>query len=854
MPPNDPAQRQDKAATEAFDLTNCENEPIHLLGRVQPFGALLAFNDDWRITRASANLEDFWGIRAKDAIGRMLTDICEDHTLHDIRTQAQLLGSAHGVNRVFGHELRSGRPKLDFALHRAGDQYVLEVEYTDQSANPADFARVQGLVSRLKGRSSMADLTAEAAKCLRALTGFDRVMVYRFNEDLSGNVIAEAKRPGQTPYLGLRYPASDIPKQARELYLRSPIRIIADSHDTGVPILPEKDAKGTPLDLSLSMGRSVSPIHLEYLRNMGVGASMSVSIIRNGKLWGLFACHHETPYYVNFRTRTAVELFAQLATYELAEFEMAEDQAQLIEAQKLHTRLTTLAADGKLVTRFPDLAEEMRKVISFDGIAIRIGDTYLSEGAAPTREEFLDLGRFLDTAAASNVFVSNAVSDTYPEIANIESNVAGMLALPISRAPRDYLVLFRREVVRSVQWAGDPKKPVRMDGASRQPTPRRSFAEWKERVQGQSTPWSEHEVRTAEAVRVILLEIILKMADAEVAFNQRLLAEKEIVVAELNHRVRNILALVRSLLNQSESERDGNAFITLASRIQAFARAHDQLAGEARGNTSLSGLIAVETEALAGSSSNRVMITGPDVDISADAYTSFALVIHELVTNSAKYGALSVPNGRLSIETEWRPDGRFGLRWRELDGPEVTLPKRGGFGMTIIERTIPYQMDGTVEVHFEPEGLKVDFEMPGTELTPVESNDASGPKAVSTEPQRVHGTILLVEDNVIISLDASETLLAAGAKQIETAASVSSALALIEQRRFDAAVLDVNLGSTDSRDVAKTLAALNIPYCVVTGYNASDVSLTDFPDAEIITKPYSRDTLCAAVARLLSKC
>ena len=294
---------------DPVDLTNCDREPIHLLGAIQPVGALLALSRDWIVERASANLGEVLGIAADQAIGASLTELIDPEAVHGLRNRLATLFGADGVERIFGCSLRQGSPAFDVALHLSCERIVLEMQAA--KGIPADATNtVRSMMGRLDQAEGFARFFSEGARLVRALTGYDRVMVYRFSEDGAGEVVAESVRAGIGSFKGLHYPASDIPKQARVLYKRNLLRVIADVHQAPVPILPVADHARAPLDLSLSMLRSVSPIHIEYLKNMGVGASMSISIVVDDQLWGLFACHHYAPHLPSFEPRSTFELFA----------------------------------------------------------------------------------------------------------------------------------------------------------------------------------------------------------------------------------------------------------------------------------------------------------------------------------------------------------------------------------------------------------------------------------------------------------------------------------------------------------------------------------------------------------------
>jgi light-regulated signal transduction histidine kinase (bacteriophytochrome) len=307
------------------DLTNCDREPIHELGAIQPFGFLIALSPDWLIKRASANVGDVFGKSADDLLGTHASDHLGEEAVHTIRNRLTLLRGADAIERVFGVKIPTidGTRRYDFALHMVDDTIVLEGEASSASPLGDTASTIRAMMARLDQAGSLPDLFREGARQVRALTGFDRVMVYRFDHDASGTVVAEAARSGIGSFLNLRYPATDIPAQARKLYIRNPFRIISDVAAEPVAILPKLDERGAPIDLSLSILRAVSPIHIEYLTNMGVGASLSISIIVDDKLWGLFACHHYSPRRPDFERRSVAELFGQMFALKLESRERA---------------------------------------------------------------------------------------------------------------------------------------------------------------------------------------------------------------------------------------------------------------------------------------------------------------------------------------------------------------------------------------------------------------------------------------------------------------------------------------------------------------------------------------------------
>ncbi|EAR50435.1 hypothetical protein OG2516_08858 [Oceanicola granulosus HTCC2516] len=841
------------AAAYEVTLENCAREPIHVLGRIQPFGCLIAVSKDWIIGHASANTDDILDLAPERLVGAPFADFFPGQSIHDLRSKMQLLAHDDQPARVFRFDLFEDGRLFDIAIHGSGRHFVFEFEPKSSSEFRDDLALVQPLIARVRRREDIVGAATEAARCLKAMTGLDRVMVYRFEEDDSGTVIAEAREPKLEPFLHLRYPASDIPAQARELYRRNTFRIIADVDGEVHPIVPELGPDGRPLDLSFAVTRAVSPIHLEYLRNMGVRASLSVSILRRGKLWGLFACHHGEPFYVDYELRTAVELFGQLFSYELARLETDAELADVEKARRLHDNLMSQVSGGMdLLQSFDRVADEIDEVIPFDGIAIYTGGRYIARGAAPTEEEFRPLARFLNTAENSRIFHTDRIGARYPDASDFSDRVAGVLALPVSRAPRDYIVLFRHEVAQSVKWAGRPEKSLEVGPDGPRLTPRKSFEAWQEVVTGQSMPWKASELRAAESLRITLLEVVLKLSDEANANELRAREQQELLIAELNHRVRNILNLIRGLVSQGRRDAgsvDDYAAI-LDSRIHSLARAHDQLTERDWGWMSLKALIDNEVNAYLGGDGERVRVDGADVELSPTGFTTLALVMHELVTNSAKYGALSGDAGLVTIDLGWEGDD-FTLAWRESGGPAVVAPTRQGFGTTIIERSIPFELKGTARTRYEAGGLEADFSIPAAHVRPGSgapgAAGAPAPRPGHAGRARIEGRALVLDDNMIIAMDAADMLTALGARQVHVASSVGEAHQLLDGHDIVFALLDVNLGAETSLSVAERCKADGVHAVLATGYGASGERIAEFPAMPVLKKPYTIDHVAVAI-------
>ncbi|MET0257091.1 MAG: HWE histidine kinase domain-containing protein [Methylobacterium sp.] len=853
------------APDHTVDLTNCEREPIQFLGRIQNVGFLIAVSMDWLIERVSANIGDYLAVDPAALPGEAMVALLPEASIHAIRGRLQILSADDGSERLFNFDLLGTGQPFDVAIHVSGQTIVIEAEPASERLGINPSAMVKSMIARVQKTGSLDTLFRECVRQLRGITGFDRVMLYRFASTGAGSVVAESARSGIGAFLGLNYPATDIPAQARALYVRNQIRIIADVNADSVAVLPELDPHGAPLDLSLSVMRSVSPIHLEYLRNMGVSASMSVSIVIDGALWGLFALHHYSPRHLPLETRAATELFGQMVSL-IIEGRLYKEARRVDEAARaLHDRFVSkIAAASPSMDTIAEFAEDLREIIPCDGFAVWAKGVGKCFGQCPTQDELPGLARFLNRAGSSRVYATDELSAFHPPAADYVMRAAGVLAIPISRSPRDYILFFRREIVQTVDWAGDPKtKEVMVGPNGVRLSPRKSFEAWKETVYGKSLPFTDAERKAAEGLRVSILEVLLRFNE-ETERQQNLATQRqELLIAELNHRVRNILSLIRALIVQSKpgaSSVDDFARI-IGGRIQALARAHDQITSDQFASTSLRDIVKTEVAAYIGAKIDRVHLEGPDIFVEAITFSTLALVFHELVTNSAKYGALSDSSG--SVRVSWHIDEDDGCRitWTESGGPAVTPPARRGFGSTIIERSIPHDLGGEARLDYRLAGLVAHFTLPQT-VFHLDRPKASAEPLVETSstmpltaaPHSLKGLVgLVVEDNMIISLDAEQLLLDNGMESVFTAASVTEARKLIDAHAIDVALLDVNLGSETSFPLVGDLNVKGIPFVFVTGYGETIDLPAEAEDARAVKKPFATEQLVVAIAQAVAK-
>ncbi|TPN80712.1 GAF domain-containing protein [Mesorhizobium sp. CU2] len=839
----------------AVDLTNCDREPIHIPGSIQSHGCLIACDTNAGVClRHSANANAMLGCEG-EINGSKLEEIVGDKLAHDLRNTLATAGAGSRPALLFGMRLPSGNA-FDIAIHRYKSTSIIEFEpSSDDVEQPLVLAR--SLIGRLGDIEDIDRLIQQSARLIRGLLGYDRVMVYRFEADGAGKVISEVKRADLESFLGQYFPASDIPKQARTLYLRNTIRIIADASDKRVPILPELDISGEPLDLSFAHLRSVSPIHCEYLRNMGVAASMSISIIVDGELWGLIACHHYSPRNLPMARRVAAEMFGEFFSLHL---QALKQKATLDAATRARQ-----AIDGflQLASRSTDIRQLLRdnladlaRLMPCDGVGLWIGDEWTSVGSTPPASYAAELSRFVGSMADGKVWATHALSQRLADAEDFSASASGVLAIPLSQRPRDYLFFFRKELVQTLDWAGNPDKVYEFGPLGDRLTPRKSFAIWKETVRLQSQPWTDADREIAEAARIALVETLLRHSELVSEERDRADVRQRMLNEELNHRVKNILAVIKSLVGHPIQEgRSLSDYVeALKGRIQALSFAHDQVV-RGDGGGSLSDLLGAELSPYR-TPTTTVEMGGREIWLDARAFSVMALVLHEMSTNAAKYGALSRVGGKVEIKWEVLKNGNCEISWTETGGPEVSPPMRMGFGTALLDRSIPYDLGGSSEVLYEREGVCARFVLPARHISIP--SDAMKKEAHPGDHDVGHVSgfdsdmrVLLVEDQMLIAMDAENMLADIGFANVTVAASAREAFEKLRLQPPQLAILDINLGDGTSLEIAEELSRLRIPFVFATGYGDKNLIGDAFAEATVVRKPYNADALRRAIATAL---
>jgi len=512
------------------DLTNCERELIHLAGSIQPHGVLLVLApDDLTVLQVSDNIGAVLGIAPAQLLNHPIALLGGDVEAEIRRVVAQGDHERPSPVRCCSR-IESHHRKLEGSLHRhASGEYIVELEVATPSDSefstsnePALHQRLANAVQRFSGSLTIAALTDAVAQEFRDITGYDRVMVYRFDPDGHGEIIAEARDPRLDSLLGHRYPATDIPQRARDLYIRNRVRLLVDVNYVPVPIVPRRvPTTGEELDMSLCYLRSMSPLHLQYLKNMGVTGTLVVSLIREGVLWGLVACHHYSRKYVPYAVRVMSELLAEVISTRIAAIDNYVHAQVEVMVRRLELRLIEAAStEGDWRYALFRSPRTLLQPLAATGAALFWGGETLTVGDVPSTRELKALEKWVSEQTVKSTFVCSSIERANPELRSLTPVASGVLAIELSPSRPDYLMWFRREQLCTVKWAGNPAKPM-LDNDPLQLSPRRSFATWSEIVRGTATPWSRAEIAIARAIGDALVDIILQIHAVRLLIAQR---------------------------------------------------------------------------------------------------------------------------------------------------------------------------------------------------------------------------------------------------------------------------------------------------------------------------------------------
>ena len=846
----------------AVDLVDCEQEPIHVPGAIQPHGFLLGvFPAEMEIALASANVSDVLG-RPGPFIGRGLDSLLDPACIAQIRTS--LLST--GPNHVESVRTRILGEPWECVFHSNGDLLIVECEPSerDEPETALDFyRRSQRALTRLQSGVRLNELCRIAAREVQQLTGFDRVMVYRFHADHSGEVIAEAKLPKLDSYLGLRYPASDIPPQARRLYELNTLRLIAQVDYEPSPIEPVANPlTGEPLDLSHSILRSVSPIHREYLRNMGVGASMSISLLdEDRKLWGLIACHHYDRKFLSHEVRRTCDFLGQALSWQITAGERAAVAQRIAESSTLRADLlkqvSTTNDMAEALSRDPEgllaIVESAAAVVVLSGRVQAIG---CDEGTM----ELIDGIR--DTIDETGAFFSD---DLHESLGAEPGSLpwSGAAAISLDSAHRDLIVWLRPEFRHEVRWGHENAK--NQTAVAKRLSPPGSFATWEETVRGRAEPWRPWQMEAARLFRAALIESLARRAEYLEKLNAELREAsemKDVFLATVSHELRNPMNAIVGWIHLLQSdrlpeERRRYGLETLQRNASVQQQLIDDLLDVSRvisGKLSLklkpcdlgdivdAAIDTVSSAAEAKSITISRRVDSSAVDINGDP-DRLQQVVWNLLTNAVKF---TPKGGRVRLSVERQESSSVIIVSDNGEGIEADLldtifdrfhqgrrkaGARGGLGLGLsLVSGLTELHGGTVRAFSEGPGTGSQFEV----VRPRASirMPAENPDRPTFEPELGDGppldglTVLCIDDDRDTTELMAEILGAAGAR-VETANSGAEALERLAQTKVDVLVSDVGMPEMDGYELIQRIrrgavaGAESVPAAALTAYGQS---------------------------------
>ncbi len=624
------------------DLSNCEREEIHLAGSIQPHGALLVVSEpDHRVIQASANAAEFLNLRR--VMGMPLAELDGDLLF---RILPHLDPSSQGL--PIGVRCRIGSPAAEFdgLLHRppAGG-LVIELERAGPSVDLAK--QIASALEKIRTATSLRALCDEAATLFQDRTGYDRVMVYRFDEEGHGEVFSERRKPELEAYLGNRYPSTDIPQMARRLYERTRVRVLVDVNYDPVPLQPRlSPVTGRDLDMSLCFLRSMSPIHLQYLKNMGVGATLVISLVVGGKLWGLVACHHYEPRFIHFELRAVCELLAEAIATRIAALEsFAQSQSEMF-VQRLGQRMIeAISREGDWRAAIFDSSQSILQPLNAGGSALIYEGQIISAGEVPGTQEIRELAAWLDSDREANVRVTASLGLDFPQFAGITKVASGIAVTPISNNPGEYLIWFRPERIHTVTWGGDPLKPFVIGSDPSDLSPRRSFAQWHQLVEGTSDPWTPADIASARLIGQTISDIVLQFRAVRTLIAQDQLeqfsrhvrvSEQPVIIADIEGKILLMNEAFRTLLPQGHP-----AVGRLDELAGAFQRPESFLGNVAdliRHHRSWRGELLLRDQ---GNREKPLLVRADPVQPSRDRTLGFVLIFTDIADRKAAEAARS---------------------------------------------------------------------------------------------------------------------------------------------------------------------------------------------------------------------
>ncbi|WP_316829297.1 ATP-binding protein [Pedobacter aquatilis] len=644
----------------SVDLTNCDKEPIHIPGKIQSHGFLIAADKSTlNISYISENAAHFLKSSSKDLLEKPLSAlnslIKQQDPEFNIEDLLKLGIIRKSFDAISPHPVEVNDHPYYLIISSSPKDWLLEFEpVTLQYDIQSSIGRSAS--SMLQGKSVSALLQGAAIEVKR-LIDYDRIMIYKFLDDGHGEVVAEEKNDDLEPFFGLHYPASDIPKQARELYKLNLTRLIADVNTEDAPILTFQE--NHPLDLTNSSLRAVSPIHIQYLKNMGVQSSFSISLISHGELWGLIACHNYSPKFIDYKAREGSKLIGQILSSAL-EYRQGEEDSEIVQEFKDTASILAehLNRDKYLVDALTGHKKTILDATKATGVALIFENELKTIGNVPADEEILELAEWLKSSNDESIYYTHRLSEIFHPAKKYKSTASGILSCSLSKELNEMIIWFKPEQIATVNWAGNPEKPAHLaENGLLSLSPRKSFETWSQVVNNTSEKWLAEEVSSVLRIREIIIADVNKKANEIRLLNEKLQAayeELDTFSYTISHDLRTPLTSIKTyaelMLKNKSIDENGkmmlDRILTGADKMNFLIKEILNLARVGRSEINFetvdmqSLLKEINTEVWTAFKADKAeLILGQLPDLKGDK-TLIAQVFTNLISNAVKYSSM----------------------------------------------------------------------------------------------------------------------------------------------------------------------------------------------------------------------
>ena len=506
-----------KPTRSNYEIEYCSTTPLHLINVIQPYGALLVLHPHTHtVIQASQNLDQFIGITGPEILGKPLSDLLTETSAARFQKLLSLKATGEQLPEELMFEQGGTLYPTRVLMHHTPAGELLEIEVMENGKTAASFASLYKDLKQIMAAINVANTLEEVAQYalweLKRLTGFDRLMMYRFDEEWNGTVIAEVREEHMEPYEGLCFPGADIPRIARELYVRYPYRHIPNRDYEPVKLLPVINPVTSAFtDLSACNLRGVAAVHLEYMGNMGVKASMSTRILYQDQLWGLISCHHESARHLTYEELAIFELLSSIVSAKIVSLQKSTDAGEIMELQQVQsTIMEQLLLSKDLKQGLQKEAQRLCLLLQADGVALIRKNTVFKMGTTPNNTQLEELVFWLQLNHTEKTRSWHKLAEAYEPAEDFTDVASGLISLPIRPEEGEYLLGFRAEQLRHVHWGGNPEKVVAFVEGENELHPRSSFKSWQQTVRGTALRWTEPQLLVAERFRNFMQDFLLR--------------------------------------------------------------------------------------------------------------------------------------------------------------------------------------------------------------------------------------------------------------------------------------------------------------------------------------------------------